>query len=50
MHQARYAQDEIVWGEVNPAAQKIEVQVLRPVVQYVAQQRDVSLHKAGLER
>lgn len=50
MHQIRNAQDEIVRGEVNPAAQKIEVQVLRPVVQYVAQQREESLHEAGLER
>ena len=50
MHQVRYAQDEIVWGEVDPAAQKIEVHVLRPVVQNVAQQREVPLHKAGLER
>ena len=36
MHQVRYAQDEIVWGEVNPAAQKIEVHVLPPVIQDVA--------------
>ena len=50
MHQVSHAQDEIVWGEVNPAAKKIEVHVLRPVVQNVAQQREVSLHEAGLER
>ena len=43
MHQVRYAQDEILLGEVNPFAQQIEVSVRTPVVQDLSQQREVPL-------
>ena len=43
MHQVRNTQDEIVFAEVNPTTQEIEVDVRTPVVQDVLQQRKVSL-------